>query len=302
MYIGTANATSQVPQITSRTADAASTDARSQRRLDMKLVAGIVEGDDDSFEHLYKLYHERIFRFAVKRLGDASEAEDVVQDVFLEIFRCAGSYQGRSSLLTWMFGIAHNQVCRRFRRKSAPMVSIDDSDAIELESHGPSPDRQVEAARVLRRVVEVAGEPVEDWHGFASRYQAHAGGSVPLVVQAVGEEEVEEPAPREVAVPALGDVARLGVIPAVLIANVFDDRPAARAGFQRGDLILSVDGEPVASFEAFAETVRTSEGRALALTYARDGAVAETSVAPELTEYPNTMGATEVSATAPSRA
>jgi regulator of sigma E protease len=129
------------------------------------------------------------------------------------------------------------------------------------------------------RVLSVAGEPVEDWAGFADGYAGVAqGATVPIRVQTVsGDDE-----PRDLEVPALGDVHRLGVIPAVLIAQVFEDRPAARAGFQAGDLILSVDGEPVGSFTSFAETVRASEGRPLAIGFARDGQAQTTSVAAEL--------------------
>jgi regulator of sigma E protease len=128
------------------------------------------------------------------------------------------------------------------------------------------------------RVLSVAGEPVEDWAGFADGYAGAARATVPIRVQKVsGDDE-----PRDLEVPALGDVHRLGVIPAVLIAQVFEDRPAARAGFQAGDLILSVDGEPVGSFTSFAETVRASEGRPLAIGFARDGQAQTTSVAAEL--------------------
>ena len=56
--------------------------------------------------------------FAQKRLADATEAEDVAQDVFLALFRSIDRYEGRSSLLTWIFGIAHHEVCNRFRRRS----------------------------------------------------------------------------------------------------------------------------------------------------------------------------------------
>ena len=56
-----------------------------QRSDDQALVRAILEADPDAFSRLYKLYADRIFCFAVKRLGDASEAEDVVQDTFLSL-------------------------------------------------------------------------------------------------------------------------------------------------------------------------------------------------------------------------
>jgi RNA polymerase sigma-70 factor (ECF subfamily) len=122
---------------------------------DQQLVFGILSGDADCFEVLHARYRGRIYGFALKRLGDPAEAEDVTQEVFLQIHRCLASYQGRSSLLTWMFGVAHNQVCRRFRRKRPTMVSLDDSEAVELSAAACSPDRQVDAVRMLRRCCEV---------------------------------------------------------------------------------------------------------------------------------------------------
>ena len=121
------------------------------------IVTGILAGDERCFDELYKRFRHRIYGFALKRLGDPSEAEDVTQEVFLQVHRCLASFQGRSSLLTWMFGIAHNQVCRRFRRKTPPTISLDDLDAAELRAADCPTDRRVEATRVLQR----CGEAVE---------------------------------------------------------------------------------------------------------------------------------------------
>jgi RNA polymerase sigma factor (sigma-70 family) len=55
-----------------------------------------------------------------------------------------------------MFGIAHNQVCRRFRRKAPATVSLEDPEALALSSSECPQDRQLEATRVLRKCVEVA--------------------------------------------------------------------------------------------------------------------------------------------------
>jgi RNA polymerase sigma-70 factor (ECF subfamily) len=129
---------------------------------DDSLVAGILAGDESCFEILHTRYRSRIYAFALKRLGDPVEAEDVVQEVFMQVHRCLASYQGRSALLTWMFGIAHNQVCRRFRRKKPTMVSLDEPEAIELSSPDASPDRCVDANRALRRCGEVVEHELTD--------------------------------------------------------------------------------------------------------------------------------------------
>ena len=122
---------------------------------DRDIVQGILFGNEKCFEVLYHRHRGRIYGFALKRLADPAEAEDVTQEVFLQVHRSLASFQGRSTVLTWMFGIAHNQVCRRFRRKTVPTVSLDDNGAMDLGSEDCPPDRWVEAARVLRRCVEV---------------------------------------------------------------------------------------------------------------------------------------------------
>jgi RNA polymerase sigma-70 factor (ECF subfamily) len=131
---------------------------------DCDLVNGILAGDDRCFNALYARHRGRIFGFALNRLGDASEAEDVTQEVFLQVHRSLPSFEGRSSLLTWMFGIAHNQVCRRFRRKTPPLLSLDDSEAASLPSEIAPTDRRVEAQRLLRhcgKIVETELSPAQ---------------------------------------------------------------------------------------------------------------------------------------------
>jgi regulator of sigma E protease len=86
----------------------------------------------------------------------------------------------------------------------------------------------------------------------------------------------------EVEAPARGDLAALGVLPAnVLVSTVQAGTPAERAGIRPGDLVLSVDGTPVTSFQSFAEAVRTSGGHPLEIVYARDGVATHVTLQPE---------------------
>ncbi len=133
-----------------------------RRREDQALVREILAGSAEAFGRLYELYHQRLYRFAVKRLGDATEAEDVVQDVFLEVHKCLGSWEGRSSLLTWMFGIAHHQLCRRFRKKTPIGVPIEQLEAQPPVAPEAPSDRRVEAARMLEVCADVLDAEVSE--------------------------------------------------------------------------------------------------------------------------------------------
>jgi RNA polymerase sigma-70 factor (ECF subfamily) len=118
-------------------------------------VAGILAGDEQCFEALYARYRGCIYGFALKRLRDPIESEDVTQEVFLQVHRCLGSYQGRSTLQTWLFGIAYNRVCRRFRKQQPSMISIDENEVVQLVADECPADRRVDAVRLLRRCGEV---------------------------------------------------------------------------------------------------------------------------------------------------
>jgi RNA polymerase sigma-70 factor (ECF subfamily) len=118
---------------------------------DQELVELILKGDRPAFELLYDTYFRRIYLFALRRLKDASEAEDVTQEVFITVVRALPSYQGTSSLLVWMFGIARNKVNRRFRGRRVRLESLADGSAPEPASDRTAADRAVEARRMLDR-------------------------------------------------------------------------------------------------------------------------------------------------------
>jgi RNA polymerase sigma-70 factor (ECF subfamily) len=132
---------------------------RYQRRTpwasDAELVREILGGSRAHFDLLYEAYFPRVFRFAVKRLRDAGEAEDVTQEVFVTVFRRLHTWAGDSSLLVWIFGITRNKVNRRFRGKRPRLESLDGDSALAVAGGLPSADRAVDARRLLAQCEEV---------------------------------------------------------------------------------------------------------------------------------------------------
>ena len=122
---------------------------------DQKLILEILDGSAEHFEMLYRAYFPRGYRFALKRLGDAGEAEDVTQEVFFTVFNALGSFRGNSTLLVWIFGITRNTVNRRFRRPRPRLESIDAPGAADPVSDGVSTDQTVDARRLLVRCEDV---------------------------------------------------------------------------------------------------------------------------------------------------
>ncbi|MDH5306051.1 MAG: sigma-70 family RNA polymerase sigma factor [Myxococcales bacterium] len=117
---------------------------------DADLVSAILGGSREHFELLYDAYFPRVYRFALKRLRDPAEAEDVTQEVFFTVFNVLDSYQGSAPLLIWIFGITRNTVNRRFRRVRPKLDSLDASGAREIAGNEAPTDRAVDARRMLR--------------------------------------------------------------------------------------------------------------------------------------------------------
>jgi len=122
---------------------------------DAELIAEILGGSREHFEMLYESYFPRVYRFALNRLRDPAEAEDVTQEVFFTVFNSLGRFEGKSTLLVWIFGITRNTVNRRFRRRRAPLVSLDAEGAEEVPSRAAAVDQRVEARRMLERCERV---------------------------------------------------------------------------------------------------------------------------------------------------
>jgi len=127
-------------------------------KSDEELVEQILGGDREAFDLLYRTYFDRVYRFALKRLGDSGEAEDVTQEVFITVFRVLDSWAGNSSLLVWIFGITRNTVNRRFRRPRPRVDDLEDAAASDIPSLAPGADHVVEARQVLERCDRVIAE------------------------------------------------------------------------------------------------------------------------------------------------
>jgi regulator of sigma E protease len=125
------------------------------------------------------------------------------------------------------------------------------------------------------RIVAVDGVKVEDWHQFEARYAAARTEAALRIAR--GEPARES----ELRVPALGSAEKLGAITAVIVSEVVPGAPAARAGLEPGDVLVSVDGHLIGSFQTFQDAVRASQGRPLAVEYVRAGEPRKVDVTPQ---------------------
>ncbi|MEE8165503.1 MAG: RNA polymerase sigma factor [Myxococcota bacterium] len=122
---------------------------------DRELVDRILAGSREDFDLLYETYFPRVYRFALKRLRDPGDAEDVAQEVFLTLITALASFKGESALLVWIFGVTRNKVNRRFRRPRPRLEPLEEGGALDVQGFEAPTDDTVDARRVLRRCDQV---------------------------------------------------------------------------------------------------------------------------------------------------
>jgi RNA polymerase sigma-70 factor (ECF subfamily) len=94
-------------------------------------------GDRAQFARLVDIYSGPIYRLGLRMLGREQDAEDVLQNTFLNVLTHISGFEGRSSLSTWIYRIAANEALMLLRRKR-PEVNIDDTNSDD-DGDGPSP-------------------------------------------------------------------------------------------------------------------------------------------------------------------
>jgi RNA polymerase sigma-70 factor (ECF subfamily) len=122
---------------------------------DAALLARVAEGDTAAHRILFDRYHARVAAFVRRRVQDPGLCEEVVSDVFFEIWRGASAYRGESAVPSWIFGIAHFRAlgARRFQsqRKRAAVVPTSDEVIARVADDGS--DRDFEARDEVRRLL-----------------------------------------------------------------------------------------------------------------------------------------------------
>ena len=117
---------------------------------DAEVLGRVARGDGGALTRLYQAHGGRLFGYLLRLAGDRMTAEEILQDTMLAVWRSAGSYQGGSTVTTWLFGVARRQAYNRLRGAPPPAPS----EPPERADPAPGPDELAIAA--------AGGTPVAD--------------------------------------------------------------------------------------------------------------------------------------------
>ncbi|HET6620391.1 MAG TPA: sigma-70 family RNA polymerase sigma factor [Dongiaceae bacterium] len=122
--------------LSARSADAAASDGQ--------LLARIARGDQDAVTALYRRLERPLFAFLVKTLQDREAAADVLNETMLDVWRQAGRFEGKSSVATWIYSIAHHKAISWLRKRRE--LELDEEAIAGIPDDAPAADSKLAAA------------------------------------------------------------------------------------------------------------------------------------------------------------
>jgi RNA polymerase sigma-70 factor, ECF subfamily len=125
-----------------------------QSATDEMLIERIAKGDQLAMRALFARHQTRVYRFVLRLLKNEAAAEDVVSEIFLDVWRQAGQYEGRAAVSTWLLSIARFKALTAMRRRTN--LELDDDMMMKVADPADDPERTLQHkddAAVLRRSV-----------------------------------------------------------------------------------------------------------------------------------------------------
>jgi RNA polymerase sigma-70 factor (ECF subfamily) len=113
-----------------------------QATSDEALIGRIATGDKVAMQVLFARHHVRVYRFVLRLVRDQSKAEDLISEVFLDVWRQAGKFEARSAVSTWLLAIARYKALSALRRR--PDAELDEEAAAAVEDTADNPEVALE--------------------------------------------------------------------------------------------------------------------------------------------------------------
>jgi len=125
-----------------------------QNSSDETLIGRIAQGDQLAMRTLYARHRTPVYRFVLRMVRDQAVAEDVLSEVFLDVWRQAAQFEGRASTSTWLLAIARYKSLSALRRR--PEVALDEETAAAIPDPADDPERVLQKknrGELLRRSI-----------------------------------------------------------------------------------------------------------------------------------------------------
>jgi RNA polymerase sigma-70 factor (ECF subfamily) len=136
--------------------------APSAEPADAALMLAYQAGDAASFDRLYARHRGALFRFLLRGCGNRAQAEEMFQDVWMNVIKARSSYQPSAKFSTWLYRIAHNRLIDAWRQQR-PQAELDEN----LADERPGPERMASSQEQLARLMRgIAGLPLEQRTAF----------------------------------------------------------------------------------------------------------------------------------------
>ena len=126
-----------------------------QATSDELLIGRIAKGDRLAMQVLFARHHVRVYRFVLRLVSNQSVAEDLIGDVFLDVWRQADKFEGRSAVATWILAIARFKALSVLRKR--PEEKLDDEAAAAIEDQADDPEvamQKKDKSEVLRKCLQ----------------------------------------------------------------------------------------------------------------------------------------------------
>jgi RNA polymerase sigma-70 factor (ECF subfamily) len=100
---------------------------------DYELAQAAAGGDMHAFEQLYERHNRRVYSLCLRMTTNTAEAEDLAQEVFIQLFRKIGSFRGESAFTTWLHRLTVNQVLMHFRKRGVRLEQTTDDGDVPVQ-------------------------------------------------------------------------------------------------------------------------------------------------------------------------
>jgi RNA polymerase sigma-70 factor (ECF subfamily) len=143
-----------MPNVIAINAQASQSIIAAQATSDDMLLESIAGGNRTAMHILYCRHHVRVYRFILRIVRDATTAEDLVSQVFLDVWRTAGQFQGRSQVSTWLLSIARFKALTAMRQRR--FEDIDQEDVRQIPDGADTPETSLDrsdTSAILRACV-----------------------------------------------------------------------------------------------------------------------------------------------------